>query len=188
VDGVLVVDRSGHVQLANDTARAMLHIAPEPAEMHYLDVFRHPEVTERLSEALAGRYPRPAEVTLDGHTIVAGTAPVSPSGGGGAVVLLHDISDLRRADRIRRDFVANVSHELRTPLTAIRGYTEALLDESPRDAAHARHFIEVIARHAQRWSGWSEICCGWHVSTRDRRRSSAVPVQSRASSTTWWVP
>jgi len=65
-------------------------------------------------------------------------------------VLLHDISELRRADRIRRDFVANVSHELRTPLTAIRGYTEALLDESPHDDTQARHFVEVIARHAQR--------------------------------------
>jgi two-component system, OmpR family, phosphate regulon sensor histidine kinase PhoR len=73
----------------------------------------------------------------------------SGAGGGGAVLVLHDITDLRRADQIRRDFVANVSHELRTPLTAIRGYVEALLDEEP-DAETTRGFLEIIARHSTR--------------------------------------
>ena len=63
--------------------------------------------------------------------------------------MLHDITDLRRADQIRRDFVANVSHELRTPLTAIRGYVEALLD-GDADAGDARRFLEIIARHTLR--------------------------------------
>jgi len=66
------------------------------------------------------------------------------------VLVLHDISDLRRADQVRRDFVANVSHELRTPLTAIRGYVEALVDEPPQDPDQTRHFLEIIARHAAR--------------------------------------
>jgi two-component system, OmpR family, phosphate regulon sensor histidine kinase PhoR len=65
------------------------------------------------------------------------------------VLVLHDITDLRRADRIRRDFVANVSHELRTPLTAIRGYVEALLDAPPKPA-ETRRFLEIIARHSSR--------------------------------------
>ena len=65
------------------------------------------------------------------------------------MLVLHDITDLRRADQIRRDFVANVSHELRTPLTAIRGYVEALLDE-PADADSTRKFLEIIARHTTR--------------------------------------
>ena len=66
-----------------------------------------------------------------------------------AVLVLHDITDLRRADQIRRDFVANVSHELRTPLTAIRGYVEALseTDTSPEDS---RAFLAIIARHSER--------------------------------------
>ncbi len=76
-------------------------------------------------------------------------APVAASGGTGAVLVLHDISDLRRADRIRRDFVANVSHELRTPLTAIRGYVEALPDAPPRPE-ETRRFLEIIARHSSR--------------------------------------
>jgi two-component system phosphate regulon sensor histidine kinase PhoR len=65
------------------------------------------------------------------------------------VLVLHDITDLRRADQIRRDFVANVSHELRTPLTAIRGYVEALLD-GPADTESTRKFLEIIARHSTR--------------------------------------
>ena len=63
--------------------------------------------------------------------------------------MLHDITDLRRADQIRRDFVANVSHELRTPLTAFRGYVEALTD-GVDDPEQARHFLETIARHTHR--------------------------------------
>ena len=67
----------------------------------------------------------------------------------GAVLVLHDITDLRQADRIRRDFVANVSHELRTPLTAVRGYVEALLDGGT-DTPDARRFLEIIGRHTLR--------------------------------------
>jgi two-component system phosphate regulon sensor histidine kinase PhoR len=65
------------------------------------------------------------------------------------VLVLHDITDLKRADQIRRDFVANVSHELRTPLTAIRGYVEALGDATaePEDS---ERFLEIIARHTHR--------------------------------------
>jgi signal transduction histidine kinase len=61
--------------------------------------------------------------------------------------VLHDITDLKRADQIRRDFVANVSHELRTPLTAVRGYVEALADADPEET---RRFLEIVSRHTLR--------------------------------------
>jgi len=64
--------------------------------------------------------------------------------------VLHDITDLRHADRMRRDFVANVSHELRTPLTAIQGYVEALQDDEPPEPGEAARFLEIIARQANR--------------------------------------
>ena len=67
----------------------------------------------------------------------------------GAVLVVHDITSLRRADQIRRDFVANVSHELRTPLTAIAGYVEALRDQTP-EAAEQQRFLDIIARHTLR--------------------------------------
>ncbi len=69
------------------------------------------------------------------------SVPVDADRGGGAVLVLRDITDLRRADQVRRDFVANVSHELRTPLTAIRGYVEALLDAVRRSAEQTREFL-----------------------------------------------
>jgi signal transduction histidine kinase len=80
-------------------------------------------------------------------TLLARAAALIAAKGRGAVVVLHDISDLPRADQIRRDFVANVSHELRTPLTAIRGYVEALGDASPEES---RRFLDILMRHTQR--------------------------------------
>ena len=81
------------------------------------------------------------------RTIVAGAAAVPSDRGGGAVIVLHDISDIRRVDRMRQDFVANVSHELRTPLTVIRGYAEALADGSV-EGRDVSEFGSVITRHA----------------------------------------
>src|SRR5690606_27986753 len=83
------------------------------------------------------------------RTFIARSAPVTAANQRGAVLVLHDITDLRKADQIRRDFVANVSHELRTPLTAVRGYVEALLDGVP-DEAQAHKFLETITRHTRR--------------------------------------
>jgi signal transduction histidine kinase len=90
-------------------------------------------------------------VTLDDgrRSLAVHARPASEAAGGGAVLVLHDITALRTADRIRRDFVANVSHELRTPLTAVRGYLEALREES-LEAGERRQFLDVVARHTER--------------------------------------
>jgi two-component system phosphate regulon sensor histidine kinase PhoR len=151
VEGVLVVDRQGRLQLVNRAAQQMLRVEPSAAGRLYQEVIRHPDITEQLTAALHGDESGGHELTLardPGRTLLTRAAPVTgPSGG--AVLVLHDITDLRRADQIRRDFVANVSHELRTPLTAIRGYVEALLD-GPADAESTRKFLEIIARHSTR--------------------------------------
>jgi two-component system phosphate regulon sensor histidine kinase PhoR len=152
VEGVLVVDRQGRLQLVNRAAQEMLRVDASATSRSYLEVIRHPDIASQLTRALGGEDAGRQEVALTrdpGRTFVARAAPVSGSGGGGAVLVLHDITDLRRADQIRRDFVANVSHELRTPLTAIRGYVEALLDE-PGDAEGTQKFLEIIARHTTR--------------------------------------
>ena len=152
VEGVLVVSSEGRLQLVNAAARRMLKLGQDPGDRHYLEIVRHPEVAAQMTEALAGGTTAGREVVLSqepGAIFVARSAPVDTAGTRGAVLVLHDISDLRRADQVRRDFVANVSHELRTPLTAVRGYVEALLDGVP-DAAQARQFLETIARHTLR--------------------------------------
>jgi two-component system phosphate regulon sensor histidine kinase PhoR len=152
VEGVLVVDRQGRLQLVNRAAQDMLRVDASASGRSYLEVIRHPDIAAQLTRALRGDDAGSQEVALTrdpGRTFIARAAPVSGTGGGGAVLVLHDITDLRRADQIRRDFVANVSHELRTPLTAIRGYVEALLDE-PADADSTHKFLEIIARHTTR--------------------------------------
>jgi two-component system phosphate regulon sensor histidine kinase PhoR len=151
IEGVLVVDGGGRLQLANRAARAMLRMDESSIGRPYVEVIRHPDIAEQLGTALRGGAADHRELALSrspGHTFVARAAPVS-SGGGGAVLVLHDITDLRRADQIRRDFVANVSHELRTPLTAIRGYVEALLDDRS-DAEDTKRFLEIIGRQSAR--------------------------------------
>lgn len=150
VEGIVLVNSAGRLVLVNPAVRAMLRLSDTPEGRHYLEVVRHPDIASQLASALNGASPPVAEVQLEPggrRTFMAHVVPVTRERGGGAVLVLHDVTDLRRADQIRRDFVANVSHELRTPLTAIRGYVEALLD-APVDAEESRRFLEVIARHA----------------------------------------
>ena len=152
VEGVLVVDDGGRLQLANRAAQQMLRMDASSIGRPYVEVIRHPDVSAQLGTALRGGEVDTRELALTrdpGRTFVARAAPVSRGGGGGAVLVLHDITDLRRADQIRRDFVANVSHELRTPLTAIRGYVEALQDDRP-EPDESRRFLDIIARQSAR--------------------------------------
>ena len=152
VEGVLVVDRQGRVQIVNRAAQAMLRVDEQAAGRPYVEAIRHPDIAAQLATALRGEDAESRELALvqdPGRMFVARAAAVAASGGGGAVLVLHDITDLRRADQIRRDFVANVSHELRTPLTSIRGYVEALLDE-PSAHEGTRTFLEIIARQSAR--------------------------------------
>jgi two-component system phosphate regulon sensor histidine kinase PhoR len=152
IEGVLVVNAQGRLQLVNAAARRMLKLTGDPGDRHYLEIVRHPEIAAQIGAALAGTATDGRELTLPQEPdaiFVARSAPVATGVTRGAVLVLHDISDLRRADQVRRDFVANVSHELRTPLTAVRGYVEALLDGVP-DPEQAQRFLETIARHTLR--------------------------------------
>jgi two-component system, OmpR family, phosphate regulon sensor histidine kinase PhoR len=151
VEGVVLVDAQGHLVLTNPAVRSMLRLSDRADSAHYLEVVRQPDIASSVAAALDGRPTTPVEVELDREPrrrVMANVMPVGRARGGGAVLVLHDITDLRHADQVRRDFVANVSHELRTPLTAIRGYVEALLDAPGEE--DARRFLDVIARHTLR--------------------------------------
>jgi two-component system phosphate regulon sensor histidine kinase PhoR len=152
VEGVIVVDPDGRLQVANDAARQMLRLDDLAVGRHYVETMRHPAIAELVTAALAGHTPDAIELSPprdSTRTITARAAPAASGGAYGAVLVLHDITELKRADQIRRDFVANVSHELRTPLTAIRGYVEAL-SETDVNPEENRRFLDIIARHTLR--------------------------------------
>jgi two-component system, OmpR family, phosphate regulon sensor histidine kinase PhoR len=153
IEGVIVVDPQGHLQLVNDAARRMLKLDDGiTLGRHYVEAIRHPAIAELVGAALAGKTPQSLELSPPRdttRTIMARAAAAARGSDHGVVLVLHDITDLRRADQIRRDFVANVSHELRTPLTAIRGYVEALSDGDVTEE-NSRRFLDIIERHTDR--------------------------------------
>ena len=152
IEGVIVVDPQGRLQLVNDAAHQMLKLDGLAIGRHYVETIRHPAIADLVGAALSGHTPGSVQLSPPrdaSRTLIARAAPATSGASHGVVLVLHDITDLRRADQIRRDFVANVSHELRTPLTAIRGYVEALL-EGDTSTEEGRRFLDIIARHTQR--------------------------------------
>jgi two-component system phosphate regulon sensor histidine kinase PhoR len=134
-------------------ARAVGAPSPVPEKLPLADLVRDPGLREMLAGVLATGEPRKDRLQLPAAQARAFEVQVSAltSGTGrGAIAILHDITDLERLERIRKDFVANVSHELRTPLTAIRGYAETLLEGALEDKVNNRRFLEVIKAHAIR--------------------------------------
>jgi len=157
VEGVLVTDLSGGVVLMNERARALLGIPGDVATrgQPLVELSRDPALGELIRELAAGAAIASHDVTLAG-----GIGPSLQVNGArlrgaderpfGFVLVLHDVTELRRLEVIRRDFVANVSHELRTPLTAIKGYAETLLGPAGDERETARRFLGVIDRHSER--------------------------------------
>jgi two-component system phosphate regulon sensor histidine kinase PhoR len=151
VEGVLVVNHEGRLQLVNDAARRILKLEKEALDRSYVEAIRHPGIVEHIARALHGEELEGLELSVTRDTTKTLLAHVTPvvAAGRGAVLVMHDITELRKADQVRRDFVANVSHELRTPLTAIKGYAEALLDDA-EDPESREKFLDIIHRHATR--------------------------------------
>jgi two-component system phosphate regulon sensor histidine kinase PhoR len=152
-DGLLAVDHRGVVILANPTLSRNLGVL-DPVGRHYLEVLRQSEVGQVLEEVLRTGRRRAVEVTLHhvrrSYALTGAPFPGVEGTPPGAVLTFHDVTERRRVDQIRRDFVANASHELRTPLTSIRGFVEALEDGALADASHAGRFLGKIRVHADR--------------------------------------
>jgi two-component system phosphate regulon sensor histidine kinase PhoR len=153
VEGVLAVDSNLRITFANASfARAVGAPNPIPAKMPLVELVRHAELREVLTRVLATgeSVKRRMQVPAADRIFEVQAAPLASGTVRGAIAILHDITDLERLERIRRDFVANVSHELRTPLTAIRGYAETLLEGALEDHENNRRFLEIIKAHAIR--------------------------------------
>jgi signal transduction histidine kinase len=146
VEGVLSSDSRGRIVIANPAARRLLGY-PETERMPDLPLlFRAKDAREAVTTVLGGAAVSDKEVEIGDKICLLNARPTAF---GGAVIVLHDLTRVRRLETVRRDFVANVSHELKTPLTAISGYAETLLDHAP-DAETNRRFLTTILANARR--------------------------------------
>ncbi len=153
-EGVLAVDESLRVIFCNEAfARAFRTRAPVDKGRGLYEVVREPalrDVLEQVVETGAQRKDRMQFPTAAGRWFESRALPLGERPSRGAVIVLHDITDLERQEQLRKDFVADVSHELRTPLAAIRGYAETLLEGGIADQKNNRKFVETILAHTIR--------------------------------------
>ncbi|HEY6129138.1 MAG TPA: ATP-binding protein [Candidatus Acidoferrum sp.] len=160
VEGVLVVNGAERVVFANHSFAEILGISvPPQAGSGLVECVRQTELIESVRKVLAGEPREESEIvtgTLRQHFFAATVASVRTTGTDGAVLVLHDITDLRKLERVRRDFVANVSHEFRTPLTAIQGFAETLLAGAIDDPQNRGKFLQIIVEHSRRLARLTE--------------------------------
>jgi two-component system, OmpR family, phosphate regulon sensor histidine kinase PhoR len=155
VEGVMVLDYKGRILQVNPALERMFGVTRAEARgRQSSEVFGHPKLNALVSTVLAQRTGQEDEIIL---TPSGRCLDVEASVAGGeqdneacAVLVFHDITELRRLENIRKDFVANVSHELRTPLTSIKGYVEALLDGGKDDPETSVRFLDIILKQSDR--------------------------------------
>jgi len=144
-DGVVAADERGAIVSANAAARRLLAYGSTQALPPLAELFHDRPHRTLMREVLAGEVVERRELDLGDRTVVVSARPLAE---GGTLLVLSDVTDLRRLETIRRDFVANVSHELKTPLTAIAGYAETLAAESSE--SQAAGFAQTIVENAHR--------------------------------------
>ena len=161
VEGVAVISAEERILFSNQAFSQILGLdLPQCEGRRVVEVTRESDLLGVVKQVLAKRETVHSEVVMGtlrprSFAITAGPVVGPDPGKGrpdttGAVLVLHDISELRRLERVRRDFVANVSHELRTPLTAIQGFAETLLGGAIDDQENRGRFLEIIRDHARR--------------------------------------
>lgn len=155
-EGVMVVDKDNHITLVNEVIKDFLGERVKFQGRTPLEVLRNNEFHEGFQRVLQGAptftmellISAPAERVLEVNIVGIRSGDQVQ----GAIAVFHDMTKLKRLERIRRDFVANVSHELRTPLTSIKGYAETLLDGFVAADQKTRQFLQIILKHANRLS------------------------------------
>jgi two-component system, OmpR family, phosphate regulon sensor histidine kinase PhoR len=154
VEGVAVVNAGERLLFANQGFADILELdAPPDSGRALVEVVRQTELIEAVREVLKGSPRVESEIvtgTLRQRFFAVTVASVRAAETSGAVVVLHDVTDLRKLERVRRDFVANVSHEFKSPLTAIQGFAETLLAGAMDDPQNRLRFLEIILDHSRR--------------------------------------
>lgn len=157
-EGVLLLDKEGRVALVNPALREMMLLPSDAQGKSPLEVIRHAELKELLDDALDSHEPVSREIDIGGLKPRRLLVRASPLEGEtpGVFAVFVDVTEMKRLETMRRDFVANVSHELRTPVTAIRSAAETLELALEQDPEAAGRFVEIIDRNAERLRGLVE--------------------------------
>ena len=155
LEGVLVTDQKGEILLMNPSLRKTFLIDLPPEGKRSLEVIRNAKIQEVVDRTLQNKQKLISEelslTVPEEKFLKVNAVPIVREGEvNGAILVFHDITELRRLERVRQDFVANVSHELRTPISSIKGYAETLLDGAMNDQQNSRDFIEIINRDSDR--------------------------------------
>jgi len=155
IEGVIVTDKSGVIVSINQAVEDIFKVSRQEAEGKlFLEAVRNNEIYEIIQNILGkGRF-FSKEITLHlpvQRVFEVNATPIFKDASvNGALVVIHDITEIRRLETVRRDFVANVSHELKTPLTSIKGFIETLLEGALEDKENNRNFLKIIQSHADR--------------------------------------
>ena len=156
IEGMMAIDVDGCFISMNGSARRMLNVEKGDVEgRHVYEVVRQDDFKRFIREALSAEEPVTAHLLLQGGTprhleLSSNTLIASDGHRLGALIMMNDVTQIRRLESMRRDFVANVSHELRTPITSIKGFMETLLDGAMEEPDEARRFLQIIAKQADR--------------------------------------
>ncbi len=153
IDGVVVTNPSLTLLYINRAARNLLEVGDRPVIGKLLsEVSRSAPLQDVIETAFRTRSHQRTELQLTRQklTLAVSAAPLNVDPSGGILIVLHDVTELRRLERMRREFVSNVSHELKTPLTSIQAYSDTLLSGGLDDEAHRQSFVERIQEQADR--------------------------------------
>src|SRR3984893_2809581 len=157
LDGLVVVDDRRRVRMMNREFRRVFGLEEAEPGAPLLEMIRHASIDRLVLEAIRVREPQRESIQMsrgpsEGREMEISAVPLGENSAKmeGAVVLFHDVTQLRQMEEIRRDFVANVSHELRTPLSIFRGYLETLLDDPHQPPGELLRILEVMERHSDR--------------------------------------
>ncbi len=156
VEGVIAVDSRSRIISLNRAAAQLLGVDPAMAvQRSIMEVVENPDLRWFVTRSLASLEPIEGEITLHGekprYLQAHGTTLKDTQGKAfGVLIVIHEVTRLRQLENARRDFVANVSHELKTPITSIKGFVETLLEGALSDPEHAREFLGIIGRQADR--------------------------------------
>ena len=156
VEGVIAVDNDGKIINLNQAAAKLFHIdASKSIGKHIYEIINFKDLVNLIKRTLKEKNPGEQEIMLKENQIlylqVNGAVLKSAQEKViGAVIVLNNVTKLRRLEKVRRDFVANVSHEIRTPLTTIKGFAETLLDGASKDPKNVRGFLKIISKQSDR--------------------------------------